>query len=53
MKNTVTEHKVHELISWVNSIGKQILDGTLEKEPNGKHLLETFMRMVNLMYGKR
>lgn len=47
MKNTVTEHKVNELIGWVNSIGRQILDGTLENEPNGKQLLETFMRMVN------
>ena len=52
MKDTVTERKVNDLISWVSSIGSQILDGTLDKQPNGKHLCETFMRMVNIMYGK-
>lgn len=50
MKNTITEHKVRELTSWVNSIGEQILNGTLDKEPNGKHLLETFLKMVRIMH---
>lgn len=52
MKDTVTERKVNDLISWVSSVGSQILDGTLHKQPNSKYLLETFMRMVNIMYGK-
>lgn len=53
MKNTITEHKVHELISWVTSVGGQILDGTLDKQPNGKQLLESFLRMTKIMYGEK
>ena len=53
MKNTITEHKVRELVSWVSSIGNQILNGTLDKQPNGKQLLESFQRMVKIMYGEK